>query len=136
MKAFKNAWFQRFAEKQGISDQALRDAVNQAEKGLIDADLGGGVIKQRVARQGQGKSGGFRTIVFYRKDERAFFIYGFAKSDRANLKKDEEEGFRKLAKEMLAFSEEQIKKLVAAGKLVISANLSYKALNLIEVVTT
>lgn len=55
MRIFKNAWFERFARKQCITDRALHDAIERAEKGLIDADLGGGVIKQRVARQGQGK---------------------------------------------------------------------------------
>ncbi|EDT5580287.1 type II toxin-antitoxin system RelE/ParE family toxin [Salmonella enterica subsp. enterica serovar Kokomlemle] len=66
VRIFKNAWFERFARKQCITDRALHDAIERAEKGLIDADLGGGVIKQRVARQGQGKSGGYRTIVLYK----------------------------------------------------------------------
>ncbi|RAR56731.1 RelE toxin of RelEB toxin-antitoxin system [Onishia taeanensis] len=58
MRIFKNAWFERFAKKQKLEDAALRDAIRRADQGLIDADLGGGVIKQRVARPGQGKSGG------------------------------------------------------------------------------
>ena len=57
MKLFKNAWFERFARKQKLDDAVLREAIQRAEQGLIDADLGGGVIKQRVARPGQGKSG-------------------------------------------------------------------------------
>ena len=71
MRVFKNAWFERFARKQDISDKAIVQAMERAEQGLIDADLGGGVIKQRVARPGQGKSGGFRTVVLYRTAERA-----------------------------------------------------------------
>lgn len=63
MRVFKNAWFDRFARKQGITDEALLEAITRVKRGLIDADLGGGVIKQRVARAGQGKSGGFRTII-------------------------------------------------------------------------
>jgi hypothetical protein len=78
---FKNAWFARFAQKQRIPDKALLDAIERAEKGQINADLGGGVLKQRVARKGQGKTGGFRTIILYRAAERAFFVYAFAKSD-------------------------------------------------------
>ena len=70
MRIFKNAWFERFVRKQNLSGQALARAVERAEQGLIDADLGGGVIKQRVARPGQGKSGGFRTVVFYRAGQR------------------------------------------------------------------
>ena len=74
MRIFKNAWFERFARKQNISDKAMAQAIERAEQGLIDADLGGGVIKQRVARPGQGKSGGFRTVILYRTTERAFFV--------------------------------------------------------------
>ncbi|MFT3756357.1 MAG: type II toxin-antitoxin system RelE/ParE family toxin [Pseudoxanthomonas sp.] len=80
MKVFKNAWFERFARKQRITSEALLEAIDRAERGLIDADLGGGVIKQRVARPGQGKSGGFRTIVLYRTSERAFFVYGLPRA--------------------------------------------------------
>ena len=83
MRSFKNAWFERFTRKQKLDAAALRDAIQRAERGLIDADLGGGVIKQRVARPGQGKSGGYRTIILYRQAHRAFFVYGFAKTNRA-----------------------------------------------------
>jgi hypothetical protein len=75
MRIFKNAWFERFARKQNISDKAIAQAIERAEQGLIDADLGGGVIKQRVARPGQGKSGGFRTVILYRATERAFCLW-------------------------------------------------------------
>lgn len=74
-----------------------------AEVGLIDADLGGGVIKRRTARKGHGRSGGFRSIVLLRRGERAFLVYGFAKSDRGNIRRDELRAFRKLADEMLGF---------------------------------
>ncbi|MFO6427079.1 type II toxin-antitoxin system RelE/ParE family toxin [Escherichia coli] len=76
LSPFKNAWFERFARKNRISDKALREVVELADKGLISADLGSGVIKQRLARRGGGKSGGYRTIIFYRVAEKAFFIYG------------------------------------------------------------
>ena len=74
-------------------------------RGLIGADLGGGVIKQRIARRGQGTSGGFRAIVLFRRGERAFFVYGFAKNDRKNLRRDELGAFRMLAGEMLELDE-------------------------------
>ena len=86
----------------------MKDAIARAEKGIIDADLGGGVIKQRIARLGQGKSGGYRSVILFRKGELAFFVYGFAKSDRENIAPDEVDGFRKLAKGYLALSEKQI----------------------------
>ncbi|EAQ4377984.1 type II toxin-antitoxin system RelE/ParE family toxin [Salmonella enterica subsp. enterica serovar Javiana] len=117
MRIFKNAWFERFARKQRITDRVLHDAIERAEKGLIDADLGGGVIKQRVARQGQGKSGGYRTIVLYKTTERAFFIYGFSKSDRENIDQAEETEFKKAACHILSLTEEQIMLLIDKGQL-------------------
>lgn len=108
LRIFKDAWFCRFARREKIRDAALKDAIARAEKGIIDADLGGGVIKQRIARPGQGKSGGYRSVILFRKGELAFFVYGFAKSDRENIAPDEVDGFRKLAKGYLALSEKQI----------------------------
>ncbi len=116
MRVFKNAWFERFARKQGIADKALLEAIERAERGLIDADLGGGVIKQRVARPGQGKSGGFRTIILYRTAERAFFVYGFVKSDRDNIDNDEEAEFKKAAGYVLGLPEEHLTELIGKGQ--------------------
>jgi hypothetical protein len=113
---FKNAWFARFAEKHHISDAALLDAIARAEKGQIDADLGGGVLKQRVARQGQGKSGGFRVLVLYRTAERAFFVYGFAKSDRENIDDFEKAQFRKAAAHVLGLSDVHLAELLGKGQ--------------------
>ena len=118
MRIFKNAWFVRFARKQKIADAALREAVERADKGSIDADLGGGVLKQRIGRPGQGRSGGYRTIILYRRWERAFFIYGFAKSDRANISRDEEEAFREAARHVLALSEAHLTDLLGRGQFV------------------
>lgn len=117
MRVFKNAWFERFARKQGIADKVLLEAIERAERGLVDADLGGGVIKQRVARPGQGKSGGFRTIILYRMAERAFFVYGFAKSDRDNIDDDEEVNFKKAAEYVLGLSETHLAELLGKGQL-------------------
>ncbi len=96
----------------------LVDAVRRAEKGQVDADLGGGVIKQRIARPGQGKSGGFRTIIFFRRGERAVFAYGFAKSARANIDADEEKQFKEAARYVLQLTEKQIEELVKNGDFV------------------
>ena len=108
MRVFKSRWFQRFARKEGIADAVLREAVARAENGQFDADLGGGVIKQRIARPGQGKSKGYRTIIFFRRGARAFFVYGFAKSQRANIDDDEEGQFKEAAKLVLALTETQL----------------------------
>lgn len=79
MRIFKTKWFVRYVRQEHISDHGLRDAIERAERGLIDADLGGGVIKQRVARTGQGRSGGYRMLIAYRSGNRAVFMYGIAK---------------------------------------------------------
>jgi hypothetical protein len=116
VRIFKNAWFQRFARKHRISDQSLVEAVEYAEKGQIDADFGGGVIKQRIARSGQGKSGGFRTLILYRTLERAFFVYGFAKSDRGNIDDNEEKQFKKAAAHVFVLTNEQLDELINNGQ--------------------
>ena len=117
-RVFKTRWFERFARKEKIPDAILVDAVARAEKGQVDADLGGGVIKQRIARLGRGKSGGYRTIIFFRRGERAVFAYGFAKSDRANIDDDEEKQFKEAARHVLQLTEKQIEALVKNGDFV------------------
>lgn len=117
VRIFENAWFRRFARRERIPDKALRDAVANAEKGMIDADLGGNVIKQRIARPGQGKSGGYRTIIVFKKGDRAFFVYGYAKSELANIDQGETDAFKRAAKELLALSDEQIQRLIENGAL-------------------
>jgi hypothetical protein len=115
MRVFKTKPFARFASREGIADEELCEAVRQAERGLIDADLGGGVIKQRLAREGQGKSGGFRSILFFRRGSVAFFVYGFAKSDRDNIRRDELKAFRRLAGEMLTLDDTALAKAMRNG---------------------
>jgi hypothetical protein len=117
LRVFTNAWFGRFARREKIKDAALRDAITRAEKGVIDADLGGGVLKQRLARPGQGKSGGYRSIILFRKGERAFFVYGFAKSDRETLDPDETAAFKKSAKAFFALSDKQLDALLKEAAL-------------------
>jgi len=115
VRIFKNAWFERFARKQKIQDGLLREAIRRAEQGLIDADLGGGVIKQRVARPGQGRSGGYRTLILYRQRHRAFFVYGFAKSQQANVSDEDIAAFKKAAQHVLDITDEQLSTLIANG---------------------
>ena len=118
MRILKNKAFNKWAPREGISDQALRGAVDEIKRGLVDADLGGRVFKKRVATSGRGKSRGVRTLLAYRDGERAFFVYGFAKSERANIKADELDGLRKLAKELLGYSDQQLKKAIDNGALI------------------
>lgn len=118
MRIFKSKWFQRFARKEGIEDTALREAVKRAEKGLIDADLGGEVLKQRIARPGQGKSKGYRAIILFRHGSRAFFTYGFPKSERGNINDDEEQEFKEAAKYVLSLSDKHLAALIERGDFV------------------
>ncbi len=115
MQGYKTKGFARFSRRQRIDDDALCEAISRAEQGLIDADLGGGVIKQRVPRPGEGRSGGFRTILFYRTKTRAVFVDGFAKSNQDNIDDDDLERFRKLAAEFMSYDAKQVGNLIEAG---------------------
>jgi len=109
MRIFKNSWFTRFADKEGIMDGELVEAVDLLEAGQPDADLGGGVYKMRLAPPGEGKSGGYRVIVFFKSEERTFFVYGFAKSKRRNLNEKELRNYKKRAKIALSLTNEEIR---------------------------
>jgi hypothetical protein len=117
MRVFKTRWFSRFARDEGIADKSLREAIERAERGLIDADLGGGLIKQRVARRGQGRSGGYRTIIAYRAHQRAVFLFGFAKSEMENIATNQLTAARDIAKKLLAASNAQIARDLEEGQL-------------------
>ena len=94
---FKTKWLARFARRERITDESLREAIDRAERGIIDADLGGGLIKQRVAREGQGRSGGYRMLVAYQTRGRAVFLYGFAKNEQENIGPDELASLREIS---------------------------------------
>ena len=115
MRTFKTKPFARFASREGIADEALCDAVRRAGRGQVDADLGGGVVKQRIARRGQGRSGGFRVLLLFRRRDRAFFVHGFAKSDRGNLRRKELMALRALADEMFGLDSPELEAMLANG---------------------
>jgi hypothetical protein len=117
MHVFKNKSFARFARKNEVSDADLCKAIRDANNGLIAADLGGGVIQQRLARKGSGKSGGFRTLILFRAGERAIFVHGFAKSEVENIRPDELAALKKLAAKMLAYRREEMEMATASGTL-------------------
>lgn len=117
VRVFKTQWFGRFARKERLSDQKLVEAVREVERGLHDGDLGGGLIKKRMARAGEGKRGGYRTIIVYHRGKRAVFVYGFAKSDKADLSPVELREYQKLVQLFLRFSEADIAKALQGGEL-------------------
>lgn len=118
MKAYKTKWFQRWAVKERLCDEALMVTIKAMTKGLIDADLGGHVIKQRVALSGQGKRGSVRTLVAFSLDDKAFFIFGFAKNERANISQKELKALKLLAAELLSYSATTLLKATRAGELI------------------
>lgn len=117
MRIYKVKVFARFQRRERLEDEALVKAVRSAEEGLVDADLGGGLVKQRVARPGQGKSGGYRTVIVYRRGDLAVFLLGFAKNDRDNVDDDELEDLKGQARVFLRLSMSEIRAAIAADEL-------------------
>ena len=118
MRIFKNTWFSRFAEKEGITDAELRGLVSLLEAGQPDADLGGGVYKMRLARPGEGKSGGYRAIVFFKSEERTFFEYCFAKSNMGNISQKLLKYYKESAKKYFRMTPDQLREKKEQGKLI------------------
>jgi hypothetical protein len=116
-KIYKLKGFARFQRKERIGDAALCKTIGSVEAGLVDADLGGGLVKQRLARVGQGKSGGYRTVIAFRRGDRAVFLYGFAKNERSNISAEELDEFRRLARGFLELTAQQIRALIAENEL-------------------
>ena len=116
-RSFKTRYFSRWMRKTGLTDRALCGAVAEIAEGLIDADLGGGIVKKRVGLAGRGKRGGARTLVATNKGTRWFFLYGFEKNDRANITDDELEALKSIAEQLLARTGKQLDEAVQDGAL-------------------
>ena len=116
-RVFKTRHFSRWMRKTEPSDSALADAVNEMARGLIDADLGGGLVKKRLGLAGRGKRGGARTLVATNKGDRWFFVFGFEKNERANIQDDELEALQEIAAELLARTSRQLDAAVEDGTL-------------------
>jgi hypothetical protein len=117
MAIYKTQWFNRWARKQGLDDLSLCAAVREMMEGLYEADLGGGLLKKRVARPGQGKRRGFRTLVATNKGNYWIFVYGFLKNERSNIDKDEEEALKKLAAHLLSLTPQALEKATSDDEL-------------------
>lgn len=116
-QVFKTRSFDRWPRKSGLSDATLLEAVGEMERGLIDADLGGHVIKKRVALPGRGKRGSVRTLVGTNFKGRWFFLYGFEKNDRDNINDKELAALQSTARDLLALKDTQIKTAIRDGAL-------------------
>jgi hypothetical protein len=115
LRVFKTKGFVRSVRRERISDANLVEAIRRAERGLIDAQLGGGIIKQRVARAGQGRSGGYRVLIAYRHQTLSVFLYGFAKNERDNIDDDELATLRDITKGWLHADPEALSRAIANG---------------------
>jgi hypothetical protein len=104
MAVYKTRWFDRWARKEGLAASSLCAVVHEMARGLVDADLGGGLVKKRIGRPGQGKSGGYRTLVATNQGDRWMFVFGFPKNERSNIDKDETEALKKLAAHLLSLT--------------------------------
>ena len=116
-RAFKTRHFSRWMRKTELTDRALDDAVTEMVRGLIDADLGGGLVKKRLGLAGRGKRGGARTLVATNKGDRWFFVFGFEKNERANIQDDELAALQEIAAELLARTSRQLDAAVKDGTL-------------------
>jgi hypothetical protein len=117
LRVFKTKWFTRYARRAGIDDSTLCEAVSRAERGLIDADLGGNIIKQRIGKDGQSRSKGYRVLLAYRTQTRTFFLYGFAKNERDNVDNDELESLKEIGTSWLNMSDQDLKRSLSSGLL-------------------
>lgn len=117
MRILKNKMFFKWAKSEGLEDSSLIKAAKEISQGLIDANLGGSLVKKRIAKKGQGKSSGFRTIVVFQKEHRTIFIYGFLKNQRDNINEQEERILKKLAQNLLDAPESKLKEMITNGDL-------------------
>ena len=118
LRVLKTRAFSRAARKEGLTDQTLCAAVAEIEAGLIDARLGGSLLKKRVAKGSRGKSGGFRTIAAYRQHDRLVFLYVFAKNERDNITEQELVALSEIGDEYMRLSLNKLDELVAKGTLI------------------
>ena len=117
MRVFITKEFARYARRESIKDGQLREAVRRIQHGIIDAELGDGLVKQRLARTGQGRRGGFRILMAFQPGRRAVFIYGFAKNERANIQPDELVFWRKVASAFIRMDEAGLDTMLDEGEI-------------------
>ena len=108
MKIYKHRNFHKWAKDEGITDETLIHAIDEMNKGLCEANLGSGLYKKRVAAEGKGKQGSYRTLIAFKQEEKAFFVYGFSKNMRENISDREKETYKKLSKYYMNLTDEML----------------------------
>lgn len=118
MRVFVSKTFDRWARREGLGDAALLRAAIETAAGNFDADLGGFLFKKRIARRGEGKSGGYRTIIGFRKgaSDRIAFLFGYAKNERDNIEMKDLEDLSDVARSLLTADDDVLARLVDAGR--------------------
>jgi hypothetical protein len=117
MRAFSTKQFDSWAKREGLTELVLAQAVREITNGLLGDNLGGYVYKKRIKLPGRGKSGGARTLIAYRANEKVFFTFGFAKNERENIDSNELKAIKALAAELLAYTNDQLEDAIEAGAL-------------------
>lgn len=118
MAIYKSKGFDKLVSKSDLTDAALQTAVEEMENGLYEANLGGNVYKKRVGLHNQGKRGGARTLLAFKKDDNVFFMYGFAKNKQANVRPDELKALKLLAKQLLGYNQQDLDTAVDVGEMI------------------
>jgi len=113
MKKLSTKWFKKWSKKAKLSNQNLLDAIDTLETGLSTADLGNHLFKVRIKREHSGKSSGFRTIVLFKADDRAIFLFGFGKNEKGNIDKNELQYFKTLGNDLLSLDYKQLEKAIS-----------------------
>ncbi len=118
MRIFKLKLFNKWAKKETLTENLLKQAIREMEQGLVDADLGGHVYKKRIGIQGRGKRGGVRTIIAFKIEEKAFFMYGFAKNQRDNIETNQFKALKILANKLLNYNDDDLKTAIKRGEII------------------
>ena len=113
MNRLLTKWFRKWAKKVELSNQSLIDSINDLETGLSTVDLGGHLFKVRVKSKHSGKSSSYRTIIAFKAEDIAIFIYGFRKNEKNNISKNELQYFKKLANDLLSLDSKQLAKAIS-----------------------
>lgn len=118
IRIFKTKNFARWARKEKLTDDVLKQTIDEMVKGLIGTDLGSGLVKKRVARKGKGKRGGYRTLLAFKQSDRTIYMFGFSKNERENIDEEEKQIYRKLSQFYLKLSRSDLVSLCNEGKLI------------------
>jgi len=108
MRVFKTRAFQRWMNKQPLTNEALRAAITEIDNGLVEANLGGFLYKKRLALPGRGKRGSVRSLLAVKRADKAFFLYGFEKNQRDNLEVNELKAYRLIAAILAGYTDSEL----------------------------